>query len=193
VVKARLPSTRGEVEVAEATRRLVQILDVVSVSEPNLDRGASGLVRVCLQLRIHPGTASDRPRPARTGRGLVDQGPKQVGTATGRTDLSVRAGSVTAGEAADNHGQKRSPRDRRNRSSAFLLVPDLGRRTRAKWNSSLPTRLPRALRALAHEAADHRGRPHPPAELEPSPPGASFVVLAGRATRVPQAAVTSGT
>jgi hypothetical protein len=66
VVKARLPSTRGEVEVAEATRRLVQILDVVSVSEPNLDHGASGLVRVYLQLRIHPGTASDRPRPART-------------------------------------------------------------------------------------------------------------------------------
>ena len=31
----------------------------------------------------------------------------------------------------------------------------------------------------------HRDGPHPPAELEPSPPGASLVVLAGRATRVP--------
>jgi hypothetical protein len=57
------------VEIAEATRRLIQILDLASVSEPNLDRGASGLVRVYLKLRVHPATASDRPRPpARTSR-----------------------------------------------------------------------------------------------------------------------------
>jgi hypothetical protein len=45
--------------------------------------------------------------------------------------------------------------------------------------------LPRALRALANEAVATRDGPHPLAELEPSPPGASIVVRAGRATRVP--------
>jgi hypothetical protein len=63
----------------------------------------------------------------------------------------------------------------------------------ATWSSSLPTRLPRALRALAHEAVDHRGLASPLwAGWEVLPPGASTVVLAGRATHVPQAAVTSG-
>jgi hypothetical protein len=46
--------------------------------------------------------------------------------------------------------------------------------------------------ALTNEAIVTSGGPHPPVELEPSPPGASVVVLAGRATRVPQAAGTSG-
>jgi hypothetical protein len=36
------------------------------------------------------------------------------------------------------------------------------------------------------------GRPHPPGQLEPSPSGASIVGLVGRATAVPEAAVTSG-
>ena len=49
----------------------------------------------------------------------------------------------------------------------------------------LVTGLPRALRALANKAVVTRDGPHPWAELEPSPPGASVVVLAGRATHVP--------
>jgi hypothetical protein len=58
-VKLRLHGTVGE--VAEATRRLVRVLDVVSVSDPYPDRGPSVLVRVYLQVRLdHP--ASDRDR-----------------------------------------------------------------------------------------------------------------------------------
>jgi hypothetical protein len=34
--------------------------------------------------------------------------------------------------------------------------------------------------------------PHPPSSWEPSPPGTSIAVLAGRAIRVPEGAVTSG-
>jgi hypothetical protein len=56
-VKLRLHGTVGE--VAETTRRLVQVLDVVSVSDPYPDRGPSVLVRVYLEVRLdHP--ASDR-------------------------------------------------------------------------------------------------------------------------------------
>jgi hypothetical protein len=52
--------------------------------------------------------------------------------------------------------------------------------------------LPRRRRRLASEAVVTEVGPHPPAELEPSPPSVSIVVLAGHATHVPQAAVTSG-
>jgi hypothetical protein len=62
----------------------------------------------------------------------------------------------------------------------------------AGWSSSLPTQLPRVLRALAHEAADQGGRASPSDELEPSPPGVSIVVLASRATRVPDPADSQG-
>ena len=73
----------GEVEVAEATRRLVQILDVVSASEPNLDRDASGLVRVRLRLRVRSASVSDRPRPpARTGRAWLTKAQSRWRTAT---------------------------------------------------------------------------------------------------------------
>jgi hypothetical protein len=36
------------------------------------------------------------------------------------TEELVAQRRATAGEAADNHGQKRAPRDGRNRSSTFL-------------------------------------------------------------------------
>jgi hypothetical protein len=52
-------------------------------------------------------------------------------------------------------------------------------------SSSLPTRLPRALQALANEAVVTRTSLTLWASWEPSPLGASIVVLAGRATRVP--------
>jgi hypothetical protein len=48
-----------------------------------------------------------------------------------------------------------------------------------------PHRLPRALRALAHEAVVTVDEPRPPVEREPSPPGRNIVVLVGRATYVP--------
>jgi hypothetical protein len=56
-VKLRLHGTPGE--VAEATRRLVEVLEVVCVSDPYPDRGTSRLVRVYLEVRLHH-PASDR-------------------------------------------------------------------------------------------------------------------------------------
>jgi hypothetical protein len=51
-VKLRRHGTRQE--VAEATRQLGQVLDVVAVSPPDPDRGNSVLVRVSLEARLHP-------------------------------------------------------------------------------------------------------------------------------------------
>jgi hypothetical protein len=70
-VKVRLHGTLGE--VAEATRRLVEVFDVVSVSEPYPDRGASVLVRVYLEVRLDPASpanpaAAGPRRPARRSR-----------------------------------------------------------------------------------------------------------------------------
>jgi hypothetical protein len=50
-----------------------------------------------------------------------------------------------------------------------------------QWSSSLPTHLPRALQALAHEAVVTEDGPRPPDELEPSRHVRTVVVLAGRA------------
>jgi hypothetical protein len=72
-VKLRLHGTREE--VTEATRRLVQVLEVVSVNSPYPDRGASVLVRVYLEARLDPadpswsadtppGNPQDQSRPA---------------------------------------------------------------------------------------------------------------------------------
>jgi hypothetical protein len=60
-MKLRLHGTQAE--VAEASRRLVQVLDVVAVSPPHPDRGASVLVRVYLEVRIDP-TGPTNPAPA---------------------------------------------------------------------------------------------------------------------------------
>jgi hypothetical protein len=68
-VKVRLHGTPGE--VAAATRRLVEVLDVVAVSEPYPDRGASVQVRVYLEVRLDaPGSAmpAGPGRPARRSR-----------------------------------------------------------------------------------------------------------------------------
>jgi len=65
-VKVRLHGTREE--VVEATRRLVEVLDVVAVSEPYPDRGASVLVRVYLEVRLDPATTATPPGPARPVR-----------------------------------------------------------------------------------------------------------------------------
>jgi hypothetical protein len=71
-VKVRLHRTRRE--VAEATRRLLEVLGVVSVSEPYPDRGASVLVRVYLEVRLdQPGssTAARHGWPTRRPRGAL--------------------------------------------------------------------------------------------------------------------------
>jgi hypothetical protein len=56
-VKVRLPGTATE--VAEATGRLLEVGDVVAVSDPFPDRGTSVLVRVYLEVRLDH-LASDR-------------------------------------------------------------------------------------------------------------------------------------
>src|SRR5512132_3355507 len=70
----------------------------------------------------------------------------------------VRAGSAAEWQTADNGGQERSLDVRRTRRSLGLQPPDLEWSRWVKWSSSLPTRLPRALRALAREAVGgHEG------------------------------------
>jgi hypothetical protein len=66
------------------------------------------------------------------------------------------------------------------------------RRERRRTDWGLILGLPRALWTLANDALVAKDRPCPAAGLELSPPGPSHVVHAGRATHVPQAAVTSG-
>jgi hypothetical protein len=65
-VKVRLHGTREE--VAEATRRLVEAFNVVAVSEPYRDRGASVLVRVYLQVRLDPPGPAAPPSQRRAAR-----------------------------------------------------------------------------------------------------------------------------
>jgi hypothetical protein len=68
-VKLRLHGTREE--VTETTRRLLQVLAVVAVSDPYPDRRANELVRVYLEARLGPTTprapegptSPARPRP----------------------------------------------------------------------------------------------------------------------------------
>ena len=66
-MKVRLHGTREE--VAEETRWLVEVLQIVSVSDPYPDRGASVLVRVSLEVRLGPAiparSAEPRRRPHR--------------------------------------------------------------------------------------------------------------------------------
>jgi hypothetical protein len=68
-MKVRLHGTPAE--VAAATCRLVEVLDVVAVSDPYPDRGPSVLVRVYLEVRLDPAsppTPADPGRPARRSR-----------------------------------------------------------------------------------------------------------------------------
>ncbi len=65
-MKVRLWGTPDE--VAQATRQLVEVLDVVAVSGPSPDRGASVLVRVYLDVRPDPTTTTSGPPPARPAR-----------------------------------------------------------------------------------------------------------------------------
>jgi hypothetical protein len=74
-VKVRLHGTPAE--VTQATRRLLQVLDVVAVSEPYADRGASVLVRAYLEVRLDAASATESAapagpaRPARRPRGAL--------------------------------------------------------------------------------------------------------------------------
>jgi hypothetical protein len=66
-MKVRLHGTPAE--VAAATRRLVEVLDVVAVSQPYPDRGPSVLVRVYLEIRLDPASAATPTGPGRPVRG----------------------------------------------------------------------------------------------------------------------------
>jgi hypothetical protein len=78
-VKLRLHGTRAE--VTEATRRLVEVLEVVSVSSPYPDRGASVLVRVYLEVRLDP---ADPSWPAGPPTGNPQDPARPADPASGR-------------------------------------------------------------------------------------------------------------
>jgi hypothetical protein len=61
-VKVRLHGTPAD--VAEATRQLGQVLDVVAVSNPYPDRGASRLVRVYLEVCVDQPASRDDQQEA---------------------------------------------------------------------------------------------------------------------------------
>jgi hypothetical protein len=65
-MRLRLHGTRAE--VAEAICRLLQVLEVVSVSDPYPDRRASVLVRVYLEVRVGPATPAAQGRPPAPAR-----------------------------------------------------------------------------------------------------------------------------
>jgi hypothetical protein len=65
-VKVRLHGTHQE--VAEATRRLLGVFDVVAVSDPYPDRGASVLVRVYLEVHLDPPGSATPAGPGRSPR-----------------------------------------------------------------------------------------------------------------------------
>jgi hypothetical protein len=65
-VKVRLHGTPQE--VSEATRRLVEVFDVVAVSQAYPDRGASVLVRVYLEIRLDPPGTPTPTGPGRSAR-----------------------------------------------------------------------------------------------------------------------------
>jgi hypothetical protein len=66
-VRLRLHGTLEE--VTEATGRLVEVLDVVAVSDPHLDRGARVLVRVDLEVRLVPALPAAPTGPRSPVRG----------------------------------------------------------------------------------------------------------------------------
>jgi hypothetical protein len=78
-VKLRLYGTREE--VTEATRRLIQVVEVVSVSSPSPDRGASVLVRVYLEARLDP---ADPSWPAGPPSGNPQDPSRPADKASGR-------------------------------------------------------------------------------------------------------------
>ena len=79
-MKLRLHGTRGE--VTEATGRLVQVLEVVAVSQPYPDRGAIVRVRVYLEVRLPEASWSTGTSPGFPGR-LQGSGPGAPAAAPG--------------------------------------------------------------------------------------------------------------
>jgi hypothetical protein len=68
-MKLRLHGTREE--VAEATHWLLEVLDVVAVSPPYPDRGASVLVRAYLEVRLDTAASGAPRRRASCPRGQL--------------------------------------------------------------------------------------------------------------------------
>jgi hypothetical protein len=115
------------------------------------------------------------------------RGPEPAGAVV----ALVRAGSATVGEAMDNHGQKQSPRIEETAAQPSCSFPTSGD---ARGRSGVRVSPPgcREPPGSWQRGAGHRAWASPSGQLEPLSPGGSIVGLAARATRVPQAAVTSG-
>jgi hypothetical protein len=73
-VKIRLEGLKEECQAV--TARLCEVLDVVSVSDPYANRGASRLVRVYVEVRLNPAVpdATCTADPARTARKALPPG-----------------------------------------------------------------------------------------------------------------------
>jgi hypothetical protein len=93
-------------------------------------------------------------------------------SATGRDRPLVHSGYTRSRQVGECNGHERSRPVTRNHRSENQRSRYQAAYEEAGQSSSLPTRLPRALRALANDAVVTRDGPHPAAELEPSPPGA---------------------
>ena len=120
-------------------------------------------------------------RAAGSARPVRSKGASQ---ARGDLVVLVRAGSVPHREPAGVGGHERSRRVWTNRRSAALQRLDLESTNRVAQSSSLPTRLPRALRPLALETVVTEDGPPLRPSREPSSPGRTIAALTGRAAHV---------
>ena len=110
--------------------------------------------------------------PCPAGRSVPGRGgperrrhPRPDGTGPSRIEMAlVRAGSARHREAAVPTGHERSRPVRRHRRSPHLPGQDLGEWLSEMAGSSPSSRLPRALRPLAHETVVTEDGPPPTAE-----------------------------
>jgi hypothetical protein len=143
------------------------------------------------------GPGVPRPRRQSCGGVAVHRRPVHLrrvllpGAAAAPRPLLVHGRYTAVGQLGERYGHQRSPAVWRNTRSAALSGHSQATLHEEGQRSSLPTRCREPL-ALGHDPVVIADGPHPQVSWEPSPPGASRVVLTGRATRVPQAAVTSG-
>jgi hypothetical protein len=123
----------------------------------------------------------------------ADGVPRADGTEPARIVVTlVRAGSARHREPLDLGGHQRSQRTPKNRRSCGIHRTTSDGEAARTRGSSPPARLPRALRALAHEAVVTEDEPHHRVKVESTAQPDLGPILGGRATSVPFTAVLTG-